>query len=471
MDRSSTLRLRMIRLNVVLLLSASIVCLHGNPVADDHDLHCVNDYLFTVNCTMSLRPSEDTSGSDGSYWLNFTETMEPRTFQCMLKNTDRDYFCSVKTSDLTPDGDSPETFSDTDTFKISLCRNRTDGSEMCEELDGNYTPETNIKPNAPCCLTFSHNSSQHHFTWSSTYEEYEPYMALVQDLKYQLHYFRRGVEHDDNEVISGDIYTERTYYSVDDDVFMLDADYTASVRSSPNLVFYQGQWSDWSAEVHWRTGSDMSDLNRITFFTSLGMKVFLTLCVLVPLILLMCYAPVKMWRQRAFIPSPAPYFHTLYSDCQGDFKRWVITQDGTADMPKAEALLQINTLTQCAEVPEDELQPPLPMEGSVYSNLINPESDTSCLGVRNAVNTMEPLSAPGSLTLCYQSGSPAEGDSGCWLCSDSSLEKDSPWYFSNYCTLGSLTQSSPLTAEHHGSLSTKCSSQRIISMDATGETQ
>lgn len=26
------------------------------------------------------------------------------------------------------------------------------------------------------------------------------------------------------------------------------------------------------------------------------------------------------WRKTAFIPTPAPYFHTLYSDCQGDFK-------------------------------------------------------------------------------------------------------------------------------------------------------
>lgn len=26
------------------------------------------------------------------------------------------------------------------------------------------------------------------------------------------------------------------------------------------------------------------------------------------------------WKQSAFIPTPEPYFHTLYSDCQGDFK-------------------------------------------------------------------------------------------------------------------------------------------------------
>ncbi|XP_035002137.2 interleukin-21 receptor [Hippoglossus stenolepis] len=471
MDRSSTLRLRLIRLNVVLLVSASIICLHGNPIAGDHDLHCVNDYLFTVNCTLSLKPSENTSGSNSSYWLDFTETFEPKTFQCMLTNTDRDCFCSVKTSDLTPDSEYPEMFTDTDTFKISLCHNQTDGSKMCEELDGEYTPQTNIKPNAPCGLTFSNNSGQHHFTWSSTYEEYEPYTGLVNSFKYQLHYFRRGDEHDDNEVISRDIYTERTNYSVDDHVFVPDSDYAASVRSSPNMVFYQGEWSDWSDEVHWR--SAMNDLPRNTFITGLGMKVFITLCVLVPLILLMCYAPVKIWRQSAFIPTPAPYFHTLYSNCQGDFKSWVITQEGTADMLKAEAMLQIDTLTPCADVPEDKLQPHFHhrlMEGSVYSNLINTECDTSHL-VPYAVNTMEPLSAPGSLTLSSQPGSPAEGDSGCWLCSDSSLEKDSPWYFSKYCTLSSLTQTSPFTAEHHGSLSTKCSSQQIISMDATGETQ
>ena len=154
-----------------------------------------------------------------------------KTFQCMLTNTSRDYFCSVKTSDLTPGSDYPD-FTDIDTYNISLCRNQTDGSDMCEQLDDEYTPVTNSKDHTDFRLLsyvcvcvcfvhdvflwrvsspqlnqtnratsqFSHNSGQHHFTWNSTYEAYEMYTPLVQSLNYQLHYFRRGDEHDDNKV-------------------------------------------------------------------------------------------------------------------------------------------------------------------------------------------------------------------------------------------------------------------------------
>lgn len=64
----------------------------------------------------------------------------------MLKNTSEDYFCSVKTSDPTPDDDDfPETFTDTDTFEISLCHNQNDGSKLCKVLDDEYAPFTNSK--------------------------------------------------------------------------------------------------------------------------------------------------------------------------------------------------------------------------------------------------------------------------------------------------------------------------------------
>lgn len=57
------------------------------------------------------------------------------------------------------------------------------------------------------------------------------------------------------QVKSHDIYTDSKHYSVDDDNFVPDMEYSARVRSSPNLVFYQGEWSEWSSEVHWRTES------------------------------------------------------------------------------------------------------------------------------------------------------------------------------------------------------------------------
>ncbi|XP_071318645.1 interleukin-21 receptor [Trachinotus anak] len=477
MDWSSTPRLKLTLLSVFLLVSAYIVRLHGNPIAGAHGLRCVNDYLSTINCTLSIVPTENTSDSNSSYWLTFTRKPEQSTFECMLTNTSEDYFCSVKASEpMDDDYDYLETFADLETFIISLCHNQNDGSEICKVLDGEYQPLTTIKPNAPCCLTVSHNSSQHNFTWKSTYEEYSPFTNLVNNFKYQLRYFKRGGKHNGNSgVMSRDINTDRKSYYSDDQIFEPDTEYTARVRTSPNLAFYKGQWSDWSSEVHWKTESSMNDVPTNTFISEMG-KVFIPICVMAPLILLLCYAPVKKWRQSAFIPTPAPYFQTLYSDCQGDFKSWVITHENIADMLNAEASLQIDTLTKCADVPEEDCQPQFHhqlMEASAYSNINDPVCDTSLLGVPYAVSTMAPLSAPGnslkSLTLSSQPGSPAEGDSGCWLCSDTSLERDSPWYCNEYCTLSAFQQTSPVTAEHNGKLSTKSWPQGIIGVDGIGE--
>lgn len=120
-------------------------------------------------------------------------------------------------------------------------------------------------------------------------------------------------------------------------------------------------------------------------------------------------------------------------------------------MLKAEETLQIDT---CAEIQEEEEErgPQFhhkSTEGSTYSNITNPCCDTSLLGIPYAVSTMAPGSSLKSLTLSSHPGSPAEGDSGCWLCSHTSLEKDPPWYCNEYCTLSAFQQSSPVTAEHH----------------------
>ncbi|XP_070707702.1 interleukin-21 receptor [Pempheris klunzingeri] len=438
---------------LVAFLSTSTVSLRGNPITGlDHDLHCVNDFLFTINCSLRIAPSENTSDSNSSYWLTIMETFEQEKFVCPLANTNWDYFCSMKTSDRLPDDDYyPQPFVDTDTFKISLCHNDSTGSENCEVLDDNFAPMTSIVPNPPCCLTVSHNSSQHHFTWKSTYEEYDIFNDLINNLKYQLHYNKRGDTHD---VKSYEINTDSTNFSVDDREFVPDAEYSARVRSSPDLAHYKGQWSKWSSEVHWRTESAVNEVPSDTFIYRLGKKVFIPLCALMTLVLLVGYAQVKRWRRSAFIPTPAPYFHTLYSDCQGDFKSWVVTQENTIDVLKAEETLQIDMLSKCADVKQEEeeeeekeSQPPFHRqltEGSTYSNITDPGCDTSLLGVPYAVSTMAPGSSLMSLTLSSQPGSPAVGDSGCWLCSHTSLEKDPPWYCNEYCTLNSFQQINPV---------------------------
>ncbi|XP_030611143.1 interleukin-21 receptor [Archocentrus centrarchus] len=440
-------RQKAVLLIVLLLKSANIIWLHGTPVTGaDYNVHCVNDYLFTVNCSLRIAPSENTSNSNSSYWLSFTETVEETQYKCMLTRTKEDYFCTFKTSDGISEHNHVDIFGDLDGYKISLCHDGNEECETCEVLHEEYQPVNHIKPVAPCCLSVSHNSSQHHFTWKSIYENYSTVTDLPNNLQYQVRYYKR----EEHEVKLHDIYTESTSYSVDDQNFVPDTEYGARVRCTPTQASYKGEWSDWSIEAHWRTKPAMNG-----FSTHMSKKVLIPICGLVAIVLLVCYAPIKKWKQNVFIPTPAPYFHTLYSDCQGDFKSWVVTHENTADMLEKEETLQIDILTKCADVQEDDCPPkfdPHVMEGSSYSNITAPVYDTALLGIPYAVSTMIPLSAQGgstnSLILGSKLGSPA-GDSGCWLCSDTSLERDPPWYCNEYCTLSSFQQSGSIPAEDH----------------------
>lgn len=50
-----------------------------------------------------------------------------------------------------------------------------------------------------------------------------------------------------------EISTQSTGISLEDQNFEPDTEYSARVRSIPNKATYQGEWSHWSDEAHWRT--------------------------------------------------------------------------------------------------------------------------------------------------------------------------------------------------------------------------
>lgn len=119
------------------------------------------------------------------------------------------------------------------------------------------------------------------------------------------------------QVTSQDIHRFNRHFSVDDENFAPGTKYAARVRSRPDLSVFKGQWSDWSSEVYWKTlGEPAVDgkssklkqkfsssrlLRNLKLSTvcmvhtdkiGLGM-VLIPICVTVPLLLLLCYAPVK----------------------------------------------------------------------------------------------------------------------------------------------------------------------------------
>ncbi|XP_053197711.1 interleukin-21 receptor isoform X2 [Scomber japonicus] len=462
MDPSSPLRLMLF---LFLFVSPNIICLHGySPTDVDRSFHCTNDYLSTINCSLGIISSEIPSDTNSSYWLYLQKECEKEEgiegAVCMLTNTNEDDFCAVNTADGRAEHMlCPHIFVDMDSITISLCHNQSDGSKSCIVLHEMYEPVDNITPNAPCCLAVSQNASEHHFTWKSTYEEFSSSSNMNKNLIYQLNYYKRR----DKQKAFHDIHTESVWFSTDDNNFMPNTEYAARVRSSPNGNYYRGEWSSWSSEVHWTTDSVSSNITPLPFVHGLGMKMIIPLFVIVPLIVLLCYAPIKKWRQGNFIPTPAPYFQTLYSDCHGDFKSWVVTHENTTDTLNAEQTLPIDTLTKYAYVQEEDSPSDFQqnvMKGSTYENIINSDCDSSLLGIPYAVSTMAPMSASGSpltsCTLSLQSGSPAEGDSGCWLCSE-------------YCTLSAFQHSCSVPVEYSGKPPMKSCSTEMIRVDAIAE--
>ncbi|KAF7204579.1 interleukin-21 receptor [Nothobranchius furzeri] len=425
---------------VFLINFTGIVRLQGDVFSGfDHHLHCVNDYLLTLNCSLKIEPSRN-----ASYWLTIKEKYTLDTYDCSLTITSDGYFCSIRVSEA--DDYSSEMFTDLSLYEISLCQSQGGGSDMCEVLDEAYEPVNNIKPNAPCCLTVSYNSSEYHFIWKSTYEEYSSSTQLPKYLQYQLFLYKT----DEHAAVGTQINTDDTKISVKEENLVPDTKYAARVRSSPNMVHYMGQWSDWSSDVLWRTESISNGFP--SFELCVG---FAALSVMGAVILLLCYGPVKVWRQRTFIPTPAPYFHGLYKDYQGDFKSWVVTQENP-DALKEEETLQIDTLIKFVAIPDDEYPAMFEhqvMEGREYSNVPTStcDADLSTPDTGDSVGWLSAQGSSGKTPAWSETWSPAD-DSGCWLSSDTSLEKEPPWYCNEYCTLSCFQQSGCAAGGHQGAL-------------------
>ena len=123
-----------------------------------------------------------------------------------------------------------------------------------------------------------------------------------------------------------------------------------------------------------------------------------------------------------------------------------MTPGSGADLFKTEETLQIDTLTETIPVRDDDhssLVPHHMMQEGPSDNLSNPASDALFLGIAYAVSLRSPLPAPRGPLKSVSLSEPEstiEADSGCWLHSTTSLERESAWYSnvnssSDYCTL------------------------------------
>uniref|UniRef100_A0A3Q2YG91 Fibronectin type-III domain-containing protein n=1 Tax=Hippocampus comes TaxID=109280 RepID=A0A3Q2YG91_HIPCM len=222
-----------------------------------------------------------------------------------------------------------------------------------------------------CSLNLTSVSSAHRFTWKNTYEKCRSY-TLKENLDYQLCFYNRR----DKNIH----YAYGTSYSVNDGDLEPDTEYSTKVRSKPSANHFHGQWSDWSQEVHWRTVSANGEVKALALMKHAQNK-----SVTATLVLFLCCALLK----NAFVPTPAPYFQSLYTNCHGDFK----------------SVASAEKLTKCywavflqLSPPEDTLrvdglveERPTQVDEMVYENL---KSHPACLPPDEGKATCRPGSVP-----------------------------------------------------------------------------
>ncbi|XP_041085078.1 interleukin-21 receptor-like isoform X2 [Polyodon spathula] len=468
-------------------------CVAGFPSATKRltkkpDLTCLNNYVQTVSCTLTVNKWRNSEEENATIILEFKHLFldNDPSVQCTLvkeaESFDRvSYSCSLDFKD--------EIISE-DRYEISL-RRQFNGTIEKTVADTGYRPSLHINPLRPVNLSVTLSSDQYNFTWDTGYPD-DHY--LDDHLQFELSYRKKeDALHSEENVLS----RANCMRFIDLKASFLEADtvYIAKVRSAPNNISYIGHWSEWSQPVEWKTGAPAEKKSDIIVIV--GLIVIPLLLAAVILVSLYFNLPTR-FKCVLFtkIPTPEPFFQPLYSNHKGNFRNWLSHQ---RDPLRKEEELKINRLTQTKQAKtedsfflctEEEVLnhityvKPIHREWSCFAKHGN---SADCKGSRDVASDIasSPLAAlPKSLQFSALSLDPAgvtNSDSGCdnmtrspdssWQQATFSFElppePESLCYSDDYCTLSdtnngliptqmiwqvvkstqSLTGSCPLAAE------------------------
>ncbi|KAK1794801.1 hypothetical protein P4O66_010015, partial [Electrophorus voltai] len=184
----------------------------------NYNLECLNDYLFTITCLLNTDMNQG--------------------HKCVLKAHTHGWVCVLDVSPWLE-----YTFSDTDTFQISLTSSYH-GNNSSVVLEMEYMPVKHIRPVPPTNLTLLWEIDQAVFYWQSGYQEN---IFLIPYLQYKFSISSK------DQVL--DVQLVDTNVAVEVARFAPHTNYTARVCSMPNQMHYKGVWSQWGSAIHWTTGA------------------------------------------------------------------------------------------------------------------------------------------------------------------------------------------------------------------------
>ncbi|KAJ8250872.1 hypothetical protein GJAV_G00214180 [Gymnothorax javanicus] len=298
---------------------------------------CVTNYWRNLTCELNITgwPLNATL----FYQLQFQHCEDMKTqFGCRMMKKGQCLSCS-----LVAEMEENRTFMSVDEFKVTLVSN-TSGQDI-SLINSTFTPKDHIKPDTPGNLTVIRNSSGYWFTWVSNYESHE-YQTFSNELLYKLQYHQTALPYQTTTVHP----MEKTVH-IDHGNLKPGTEYTAVVCSHPGAD-YRGEWSEWSPPVVWKTQVPQVTQEDWKFLWN----VVLPVCAVVAILTCVTLCPIARSKTKVWslTPTPAPYFQPLYSHYKGNFRSWLVSQDGPVEPIRMEEEQKIDKVTEALPLQEAE---------------------------------------------------------------------------------------------------------------------
>nr|XP_056722448.1 interleukin-21 receptor [Euleptes europaea] len=197
-----------------------------------------------------------------------------------------------------------------------------DGTLAVCQTCGPFQYHENVKPRPPFNVTAAACPGGYNISWESGYAA-DHY--LHGELQYQLHYRQKGHPWSLQGGTAGGL---KSVLQDTPSLWLLPqelaggVEYELQVRTGPrDHSLYRGTWSDWSPS---------SSLQTLPAGTAGAVWLVTPLLALSLMVTLLAFLgrhwSSRWWKKlEQFIPSPAPFFQTLYLVHNGDFKKWAGT--------------------------------------------------------------------------------------------------------------------------------------------------
>ncbi|XP_060116983.1 LOW QUALITY PROTEIN: uncharacterized protein LOC132588569 [Heteronotia binoei] len=342
-------RRRRMRAQALLVLLLLLCLQRGQGDSACQNLRCFADYIQTLTCIWDTGPG---GAPPGGKLHNLTGWWDcghggPCAFLPTFSTASHTRY--TWTSEQKP----PCIFGDT--FAVTMTT-LTDGGPAIQQECGPFQCHENIKTQPPAKVTATAYPGGYNVSWESGYTAYD---YLHGELQYQLRYRLKGRpwHPEGGGMAAGALKpvlqdTPTLWLSAQE--LEGGVEYVLEVRAGlRDHSHYKGTWSDWSPACSLQT-PPRGTAGAPAAAAWVVLTPLLAFSLTITLLAFLCRHSRPWQKLEQLVPSPAPYFQTLYLVHNGDFKKWVGTSSARAPLDASEE-------ESCTALPEVFRMRPKPL--------------------------------------------------------------------------------------------------------------